>query len=95
MLILVIIINLILSTINFYLLWRIQKIRSQLQAFIRILDILTDNMPLVVSLGEDFLHLGIDKSRQFRFGYAKIQNKIKLLRKILILVNLINKLRAK
>lgn len=95
MLIWVIIINLVISAVNFYLVWRLKKLRRRLIILTKDLNILADNVQIIFSLGEEVLAIGTIKTRNFRANYGKIHNKIKLVRQLLIFVNLINKFKLK
>jgi hypothetical protein len=95
MLIFVITINLVISAVNFYLVWRLKKLRAKLIILTKDLNILADHVQIIFSLGEEFLEIGTIKARNFRANYGKIENKIKLVRQLLILVNLINKFKLR
>lgn len=95
MLIFVIIINLVITAVNFYLVWRLKKLRAKLIILTKDLNILADHVQINFSLGEEFLEIGTIKTRNFRASYGRIENKIKLVRQLLILVNFINKFKLK
>ncbi len=91
MLIFVVITNLVISSISFYLAWRMGKLRLKLARFADDLNILANDITMILTQGEEILSLGVRESRRFRRNYDQIHNTIQQLRKILILVNLINK----
>jgi hypothetical protein len=93
MLILIIIINLLISSVNFYLVWRLTKLRSKLIIYCHDLNILNTQIKLILPLGSEILTLATLKTTNFRVRYGKIQNKIQIIRTILILVKFLNKFR--
>ncbi len=95
MLIFVVIINLVISSLNFYLVWRLTKCRQKLKILTKDLNILTANIEIILPLTGEIFHLGTIKTRNFRANYDKIDHQIQTVRKILILVRLINKFRRK